>query len=260
MNCKICKKNAEFFLKTTIMKKYDVSYFLCKNCGFIQTEEPYWLKEAYNDPINTSDTGIFTRNILCSKITSNIIYFLFNKKDVFLDYAGGYGIFTRIMRDIGFDFYWNDPYCQNIFAKGFEDKLENKKYALATCFEAFEHFEKPLEQIESIFKKTENILFSTELLPRKISSEKIQSWRYLGREHGQHICFYSKKSLQYLSEIFGYKLYSNGYYFHLLTKRDLNPFIFKFLCLSPNYYFFRILSALRVKSKTRPDSLLISKK
>jgi hypothetical protein len=24
------------------------------------------------------------------------------------------------MRDAGFDFYWNDPYAENIFAKSFE--------------------------------------------------------------------------------------------------------------------------------------------
>ncbi len=44
--------------------------------------------------------------------------------DPFLDYAGGYGVFTRLMRDIGFDFYWHDPYTQNLFANGFEKDIK----------------------------------------------------------------------------------------------------------------------------------------
>ena len=46
------------------MDKYDVKYFLCGNCGFVFTEEPYWLNEAYKSAINISDTGIVTRKNL----------------------------------------------------------------------------------------------------------------------------------------------------------------------------------------------------
>jgi hypothetical protein len=91
-----------------ILNKYDIKYYHCVNCGFLQTEESYWLNEAYDESINISDTGIMSRNIHLSKITTLILYFFFDKNNKFLDFAGGYGIFTRLMRDIGFDFYWSD--------------------------------------------------------------------------------------------------------------------------------------------------------
>lgn len=52
MTCKICGKENKFIFKAKILKKYDVSYFHCENCGFLQTEEPHWLSEAYKSPIN----------------------------------------------------------------------------------------------------------------------------------------------------------------------------------------------------------------
>jgi hypothetical protein len=45
------------------------------------------------------------------------------------------------MRDIGFDYFWQDKYTENLFAQGFENtKIKNGQIELLTCFEAFEHF------------------------------------------------------------------------------------------------------------------------
>jgi len=51
MDCNICKNNTSIFSRVKILNKYDVKYFYCDYCGFIQTEEPYWLEEAYKEPI-----------------------------------------------------------------------------------------------------------------------------------------------------------------------------------------------------------------
>lgn len=122
MNCKICNQTAQYLFNAKILKKYNIAYFHCDNCGFLQTEEPYWLDEAYVEPIDISDTGCLQRNIYISKLLTIIILLFFNKDGKFLDYAGGYGILVRLMRDYGFDFYWYDKYAENIFAKGFEHK------------------------------------------------------------------------------------------------------------------------------------------
>jgi len=105
MHCIICRKESQQFFKAKILDKYEIKYYYCLECGFINTEKPYWLDEAYKNPINKTDTGILSRNINLSRITSLIIYFNYDKKGVFLDYAGGHGTFTRLMRDIGFDFF-----------------------------------------------------------------------------------------------------------------------------------------------------------
>ncbi len=130
MTCKICGKENKFVFKAKILKKYEISYFHCENCGFLQTEEPYWLAESYKSPINISDTGYLSRNINLSKIVTTLLVSFFDYKKKFLDYAGGYGVFVRLMRDIGFDFYWYDKYTQNLFARGFEykDRNGNRSY------------------------------------------------------------------------------------------------------------------------------------
>ena len=90
-------------------------------CGYVQTEDPFWLEESYYSSINDSDTGMMMRNLWHMNVTTTLIYFLFNTKGQFLDYGGGYGVFVRLMRDIGFDYYWQDKYTENLFAQGFEN-------------------------------------------------------------------------------------------------------------------------------------------
>ena len=118
--CPICDSGRREIFTAEILHQYKIKYFFCDNCGFLQTEEPFWLNEAYSNAIADTDTGIVARNLSISKKLTCILYFLFNKEGKYLDVAGGYGLLTRMMRDIGFNFYWQDVYCQNIFAEGFE--------------------------------------------------------------------------------------------------------------------------------------------
>jgi len=60
-----------------ILNKYTIDYFHCPNCGFLQTQEPFWLDEAYKDPINISDTGYLSRNIYLSKKLTVSFRFIF---------------------------------------------------------------------------------------------------------------------------------------------------------------------------------------
>lgn len=122
MKCKICNSKSINIFNAKILKKYNRKYFHCQNCGFLQTEDPYWLEEAYEESINISDTGIMSRNLSLSQLSTLILFFFFNKNAKFLDFAGGYGIFVRLMRDIGFDFYWYDKFSNNLLARGFEYK------------------------------------------------------------------------------------------------------------------------------------------
>lgn len=227
MNCKICKSEAVLFSKAKIMNKYDISYHICNNCNFVQTEDPFWLKEAYENPINTTDTGLVERNIYHSKIVSTIIYVLFNQNSKFIDYAGGYGLFTRLMRDIGFEYYWDDPYTTNLLAKGYDYDKKTKNFELLTCLEAFEHIYDPIQEVNNMTELSSNIFFSTYLLPK--NKPKPNDWWYYGLNHGQHVSIYSFKSLQFLAKILNLNLYSDGVSLHLLTKKNINPLFFTFL-------------------------------
>ena len=101
ISCKICNTLIESFDTSVVLGRYPVEYFVCPNCGFIQTEEPYWLDEAYSDAIVDSDIGLMGRNIALSKMVAAILSVCLPHCKTFLDYGGGYGIFVRLMRDAG---------------------------------------------------------------------------------------------------------------------------------------------------------------
>ena len=177
--CRICKSSTEKLFSTIILQKFSVEYFQCPHCGYVQTEFPFWLKEAYSRPINDVDTGLMMRSYWHRKVASTLIYILFNQRGKFLDYGAGYGVFVRLMRDIGFNFYWQDEHSENLFAKGLEfRKSEKYPVELLTCFEAFEHFVEPAIELANLLNISENILLSTELIPNPIPSPT--EWWYYG--------------------------------------------------------------------------------
>ena len=226
MNCHICSQATYPFAQEILLEKYAVQYFQCTACGFVQTEAPYWLEDAYSDAINDSDIGMISRNSLLSKLVRAIILAFFDSNKIFLDYGGGYGIFVRMMRDYGFNFYLFDKFCENIFAKGFSiDTGINDQYELITAFEVFEHLINPIGDIEHILKHSKSILFSTTLLPE--SNPKPGEWWYYGTEHGQHISLYSRRSLLVIAERFDLNLYSDGCFLHLLTNKKISSLAFK---------------------------------
>lgn len=217
MKCLICTSVMEERFVATIMDRYPVAYFHCAACGYLSTESPFWLGEAYRHPINRSDTGILRRNIELSKITAVVLFSLHGRNGKFVDYAGGYGILTRLMRDLGFDFRWHDPHCGNLFARGFEFAPGGWKPDLLTCYEAFEHFADPPAEITKMLALSGNILFTTELLPHPVPAP--EEWWYYGLDHGQHISFYSLKTLEHLAGRYRLNLFTDGRRFHFLTER-----------------------------------------
>ncbi len=256
MTCKICGSKAEKKFDAKVMYKYDAEYFYCSKCGFLFAGNPYWLGEAYQSAINISDTGIMIRNLYFSKVVSTLIYFLFDKNKEFVDYAGGYGIFTRLMRDAGFNFYWQDLHCENLLSRGFEYRSEShKNVELVTAFEVFEHLVNPLEEIKKMLGISNNLVFSTLLLSKPIPEPR--DWWYYGFEHGQHISFYSKNALNFIAQKFGLHFYSYKDV-HLFTKRKLNESLLKTLIIFSKRGLYSYVKR-NLKSKIWDDHLLLQK-
>jgi 2-polyprenyl-3-methyl-5-hydroxy-6-metoxy-1,4-benzoquinol methylase len=226
MQCRICENTSEFFSDAEILFKYKIKYYKCPNCGFVQTEEPYWLDEAYSDAINHSDIGLLKRNsdLVCP--TANVISKFFDSSKKFLDYGAGYGVFVRMMRDRGYDFYWQDKYCDNLYAKDFTVK-EKENYEVLTAYEVFEHLPDPVKEFGEMLKYSDNILFSTYIIPS--DNPKPQDWWYFALDHGQHVSLYTEKSLSLLAKKFNMNLFSNGKNIHLITKRKISGLVFKIL-------------------------------
>lgn len=227
VKCKICESDSHHFSTAKLLGKHDVDYFQCSNCGFVQTEESYWLDEAYSEAIAVSDVGLVYRNNMMANIASKLLFNYFDHEAKFLDYGGGYGLFVRLMRDKGFDFYWFDKFCKNIFACGFEfqDNQQNN-LELITAFELLEHLTNPVQELKEILNLCPNILFSTELLPK--DNPTPDKWWYYTPHEGQHISIFTLKSLEILASNHNLKLYSDGRSLHLLTtKQDLPANLFE---------------------------------
>jgi len=225
MRSKITGGETTLLFTSEVLQKHDVKYYRCNDTGFIQTEEPYWLGEAYSSAITKLDVGLLYRNLLLRDRVSKILVTDFEKTAAFLDYAGGYGVFTRLMRDLGFNFYNTDKFCQNLFAEYFDlnDLPANSRFEVVTAFEVFEHLTDPIAGIKEMLKFSDNLLFSTELQPANIQT--VNDWAYFATETGQHVAFYNEASLKSIAGQLGYYFYTDGSFLHLFskTKFDHNP-------------------------------------
>lgn len=230
---------------------HTVDYFECNTCGYVQTEWPFWLEEAYSKPINVSDTGVVARNLANARIVLGSLWHLGCLTGRVVDYAGGCGLLVRLLRDYGVDALWSDRYCSNVLASGFEHTGE--KAELATAFEAFEHFLDPERELLEMLKIAPNILLSTQLIPEPIPAH--QAWWYFGKEHGQHIGFFRLRTLKLLARKYGKTLWTNGMSYHLLTDSPANSttwrFITRFNHLAPP------LTARKLHSRTQADMVLM---
>lgn len=226
MYCKICNSISEFVFEKKVLQKYNVAYFKCTSCGFLQTEESYWLEEAYKLPFTPLDVKIVSRPIELSQLTENLILNYFESTAKFLDYGGGVGLFTRLMRDKGLDFYRSDKYAQNLFAQYFDfsNLLEKKEeIELLTSFEVLEHLVNPLDELSEMFSLSRNIFCSTILQP-STSSDNLKSWFYIAEQHGQHISFYTQETMKLIANKFGCHYYSYSDYLHLFTPKEIDNF------------------------------------
>lgn len=225
VRCRICSAESASFSRAKILNRYDVEYFKCTSCGFVQTDEPYWLTEAYSDAISLADVGLVQRNLRRVPIVVALIATFFTANGKFIDYGGGYGLLVRLMRDAGFDFYRSDQHCANLLARGFEAESEGDgTFELLTAMELFEHLADPIMAIERMLGYSRSIFFTTLLLPEPVPQPG--DWWYYVPDQGQHISFYTRKSLEVIAERFDLTLVTDGMSRHLLTDRRVSPLLF----------------------------------
>jgi hypothetical protein len=196
--------------------KYDVAYFRCENCGSLQTEQPYWLEEAYSKGLGLADAGAVARNLNSQAIVYAVARVLRMPRDAsVLDFGGGNGLLCRLLRDRGFNARVFDHYATNDFAQGFED--DGSIYNLVCSFEVAEHLVNPKTEMARIFERSSSVVI--------IGTESYQNqgadWWYLISPEGQHVFFYTKKGMALLAATYGYHYYEPVANTHIFLKRPL---------------------------------------
>ncbi|MCO8120365.1 class I SAM-dependent methyltransferase [Stieleria sp. TO1_6] len=219
--CLICRSASDSFAHAKIMGKYDIEYFRCRDCQFIQTETPYWLDEAYDDAIVSTDVGLISRNQRFARITDRMLRFVYPSAMRCVDYGGGYGMFTRMMRDRGHHFSHRDPYCENLFAAGNEAEPQASGFDFLTAFEVMEHLADPHADLQTLDSIADHWLVSTEVVPD--SAPLPGQWWYYVLDGGQHISLWSRRSLQAIAWQYDRKLISyRG--MHLFSRSNVSTF------------------------------------
>ena len=122
-----------------------------------------------------------------------------------LDFGGGHGVLVRMMRDLGLDFRWSDKFGKNLFAAGFEGDAANR-YALVTAFEVFEHFEDVGPELRRLFSPGHGAVLVSTLL----HDRPARDWWYWCPETGQHLAFYSRRTMAHIANEFGYEAIANA--------------------------------------------------
>lgn len=218
-SCPACLGGCTFFASATVLAKYEAEYLQCANCGSIYIPDPYWLDEAYTEAIAATDIGLAARAIDISQIVSLVVTTFFRDASRFLDYAGGNGLFVRLMRDRGFDFAWYDPFAVNLFARSFEGSLD-ATYDVVTAIEVLEHLVQPHETMTTLCALGPAIIATTEVLPEPAPHPT--DWWYYSLMTGQHVMFYSRRGLDALAARHGRSLTSGGNV-HVFAERSLSP-------------------------------------
>jgi hypothetical protein len=222
----------------------------CRSCGYVQTEAPHWLARAYAESINDSDTGILQRNCRNARIVIATLIATGDLRGRVVDFAGGYGILTRLLRDMGVDAFWSDQYSANLLARGFEDCGESA--SLITAFEAFEHFVDPGSELDKMLAIAPNVLLSTEI----ISEPSPGDWWYYGREHGQHIGFFRVRTLELLASKRQKHFLTDGHSYHLMSDKPIGRRFWRFLMKVKRAL--PIFLPLKLESRTWGDHLTLA--
>lgn len=220
--CRACDGTTSHFADARLLDSVDARFERCTRCGLVMAVEPTWLDRAYESAITKLDVGLLDRCLLLSQVTASVLRSERLRGGRFLDWAGGYGTLTRMMRDRGYDFTHLDHFAANVFAEGHERKdLAGERYDLVTMFEVLEHLERPAEALLEVAKSTDRLLATTQILPDPAPMP--QDWWYYTLETGQHITLFTPGALEALGERLGFDGVVVGQFVHLFYRGRLSP-------------------------------------
>lgn len=212
--CRLCGGATDRVFSRLVLRRHDVDYFHCTECGSLQTEQPYWLEEAYVPDNERFDTGAVFRTL------SNAA-FLFDlhaklaAECMIVDVGCGTGLLVRQLRDAGLPAFGFDKYDEARLALGFKIDSIPANSMINLC-EVAEHFVEPNLEFDRLFATDPAVLVIQTALVGPLEED----WSYLAPEHGQHVFFYSYRSLHWLAARHSRILLTSGTY-ALLVRPDL---------------------------------------
>lgn len=261
MNCHLCNAETRTIFTATVLDKHEAAYHYCAECDHIFVDQPTWLEEAYFDAIVSVDTDIAVRNIFTALRLAAIYYLALGDRGQaqYADVAGGYGLLTRLMRDLGFDYYWSDRYAENLFARGFEYDARQGACLAVSAIEVLEHTVNPLEFIRQnlIDHQTDTVVFTTEVFSDDRPPGP-NEWGYYAFDTGQHIAFFSRNGLSRLAKRLGMHYFALGR-LHVFSKKPLPAWKLRLASHKLMVIPIALFAAYRLGSRRNKDQTFIRK-
>ncbi len=198
-----------------------VSYFLCERCGFCFAPEfSRWTAQDFANMIYNSGYAQVDPDYVEARPrenAKNLIALLGarGKEIRHLDYGGGEGLLSKLLRAAGWQSTSYDP-----FVDGDKHVEELGQFDLITCYEVFEHVPEVrtfLRRLSSLLARDGIGLFTTLLSDGNIRRGEPLKWWYASPRNG-HISLFSRKSLQLLCNQEGYRFGSFSAGFHAFCK------------------------------------------
>jgi hypothetical protein len=237
ISCRLCGAHAIYRFSLQVLHKHTVAYFECESCHSLQTEQPYWISEAYVSNLAILDTGAAQRN-LANLAATYLVAHVLRLKNV-LDYGGGDGLLCRLLRDYEINCFVNDKYAAATYARAFGVPNFIRPDILL-AFEVFEHFENPQVDLELLFKSNSDVLITS----TGIFNGQNADWWYLTPETGQHLFFYSRNALELIGRRYGFKLLFFSSYILFVRANTVTSIKAAVLHLLMNKFSLRMVSAI----------------
>jgi len=216
ITCPICSNNTQIIGKIDLNRScldkdkkriivksnINVEYVECTKCGFIHSPEMCaWSKNKFIKLIYNKEYYKVDPDGKKSRPELNAIY-LYNKfKNIpisHLDYGGGNGYVSKILRNKGLNSKSYDPF--------YDKKFPITSFDLITAFEVFEHHPNPNELANDLNKLsgTKSVIIFTTAVSDEIANPI--GWGYVAPRNG-HVCIYTKISLGILLNKINFKLF-----------------------------------------------------
>ena len=231
--CPICEgachllDAVEFYQNTRLSVEHipsasmPVSYLLCEKCGFCFAPEfSEWRLEDFESKIYNSDYVLVDPDYQDVRPRANARHLchLFGDqvpKISHLDYGGGKGLLSEVLRESGWQSSTYDPFVDR------DMRLEDLgKFDLITAYEVFEHVPDVLRLINDLallLNEKGTVLFSTLLSDGNIKPNQPLTWWYAKPRNG-HISLFSRKSLSMLGAKVGFNFFSFSQDFHAFCR------------------------------------------
>ncbi len=220
MFCKLCRSETTYKFSLPLVNNIQGDYFECKNCQMLQSYHldsmsPEGMADFYElDSELSLDCGSAWRQYCIMNRVEHLVRLKIvpdlSGNHKMLDFGCGSGFVVSALRS---EFKWNtfgyEPYAEATFSsdrvfQNWEAVVQNGSYSLIIASEVFEHFTNPEQQIikirDVLAREYAFVYITTGLY---VPDKRGKDWNYLVPQSGQHVAFYSHKTMRKVRELLG---------------------------------------------------------